>query len=295
MRDPLVPDQPAPPAGGPPVAAALSPRARFDLHLHSTRSDGRLSPEQVLEQAARNGLDVIALTDHDCAPTLPWGPVRVAGRTVRVVHAAEVSGAWDGREQHLLVYFPRQVPTEFARLMTSLCMARAERYARAARGLDLTDLAPPDPAARRGERALTRVHLSQAIVDAGHAGSLEDAFARYTSSRLGRVPSVDPTFPAVIRMARAAGGLTSWAHPPLDAVQAHLSTFVAAGLQALEAARPGLRGQERSTLLRLAHKHGLLVTGGSDNHGFPWQHPVGQWTFPMREARPFARALGLPT
>ncbi|MCK6503000.1 PHP domain-containing protein [Myxococcota bacterium] len=279
-------------AGSP---APLSPRARFDLHLHSTRSDGRLSPAQVLDQAARNGLDVIALTDHDCAPALPWGPVRVAGRTVHVLHAAEVSGAWDGREQHLLVYFPQAVPTEFARLMRSLCMARAQRYERAAEGLGLAGLTPPDEAAWRGERALTRVHLSQAIVDAGHAGSLEDAFARYTASRLGRVPPVDPTFPAVIRMARAAGGLTSWAHPQLDAVQAHLSTFVAAGLQALEAARPGLRGQERSTLLRLAHKHGLLVTGGSDNHGFPWQHPVGQWTFPMREARPFARALGLPT
>lgn len=272
----------------------LSPRARFDLHLHSTRSDGRLRPEEVLEQAARNGLDVIALTDHDCAPTLPCGPLRVAGRTIHVLHAAEVSGAWDGREQHLLVYFRGPVPAEFARLMRSLCMARATRYERAAAGLGLPDLAPPDEVARQGDRALTRVHLSQAIVSAGHAHSLEDAFARYTSSRLGRVPSVDPTFPAVIRMARAAGGFTSWAHPQLDAVQAHLQTFMAAGLQALEAARPALRGQERSTLLRLAHKHGLLVTGGSDNHGFPWQHPVGQWTFPMREARPFARALGLP-
>lgn len=262
--------------------------------MHSTRSDGRLSPEEVLRRAAEGGLDVIALTDHDCAPALPPGPVRVAGRIIHVLHAAEVSGCWEGREQHLLVYFRGQVPAEFARLMRSFCMARADRYQQAAQGLGLPGLDPPEPAAMRGERALTRVHLSEAIVATGHARDLEDAFARYTGSRLGRVPAVAPTFPAVISMARAAGGLTSWAHPPLDAVQDHLLTFIEAGLQGLESARPGLRGQERNTLLRLAHKHGLFVTGGSDFHGFPWQRPLGQWSFPMREARPFARALGLP-
>lgn len=274
---------------------ALPRRARFDLHLHSTRSDGRLDPQQVLERAAAGGLDVIALTDHDSPPSLPAGPLRVGGRTIRVLHAAEVSGSHAGREFHLLVYFPGHVPPQFAGLMRSLSRARADRYQHAADGLGLAGIPAPDPAARRGDRALTRVHLSEAIVAAGHARDLGDAFERYTASRLGRVPTVPLTYVAAIRLATAVGGITSWAHPPLDAVADHLSAFMEAGLQGLEAARPGLRGKDRSTLLRLAHKHGLLVTGGSDFHGFPWQRPLGQWAFPLREARPFARRLGLRT
>jgi len=276
-----------------PADAVLPPRARFDLHMHSDRSDGRLAPELLLQRCAEGGLDVVALTDHDSVPALKPGTWRVGGRTIRVVHAAEVSGVHEGREYHLLVYFPGTVPGHFAELLRSLSEARAERYAQAAARLGLDGVPPPDELARRGERALTRLHLAQALVDAGHVRDLEEAFRRYAGHRTGNVPLVALDYREAIGMARQAGGFTSWAHPPLDAVQSWLAAFVDAGLQGLEACRPGLRGSERSTLLRLAHKHGLLVTGGSDYHGFPGQRPPGQWSFPLREALPFARALGL--
>lgn len=275
-----------------PAAVPLRPRARFDLHLHSDLSDGTLPPAEVLRRCAEGGLDVIALTDHDIGPALPHGPHRVGGRTIHLVHATEVSGVHEGRELHLLVYFPGEMPAPYRERLRTHSALRATRYAAAVARLGLPGLAPPPAAAMAGERALTRVHLSRAIVDAGHAADMGDAFRRYTGSHLGRVPLVELGFLDAIAEARAAGGLCSWAHPPLEAVEAWLATFARAGLHALEAARPSLAAIDRNRLLRAAHKHGLLVTGGSDNHCFPGSRGLGSWSFPAREARPVARALG---
>lgn len=275
------------------AAAGLPVNARLDLHMHSVRSDGRQLPAELARLAATAGLDVIAITDHDCEPELPAGPQLLGGRTLHIVHAAEVSGMHEGEEHHLLVYFPGEMPLEFRRLLRSLCLARVQRYELACRAFAVEGLPTPDEDARQGRRALTRTHMAQALIAAGHARDLSEAYDRFAGSRAGLVPPVAPTFLAVLSMARAAGGLTSWAHPPAEAVARHLGTFVRAGLHGLETARPRLPGPERAALQKLAHRHGLIQTGGSDHHGLPNQRPLGQWSFPMREARPFARALRL--
>ncbi len=270
------------------------PRARFDLHLHSTRSDGRLAPAELLQRCAEARLDVVAITDHDIGPSLPPGRHRMAGRDIVLVHGAEVSGVHEGREYHLLVYFPGEMPADFHAFLRSLCDARVERYRQGLAATGLDDVAGPPVAALEGLQAVTRTHLSQAIVDAGHARDLHDAFARFTGNSTGNVPPVSLHFVDAIARARDAGGLTSWAHPPLDDAKRLCGTFAAAGLQGLETARPGLGPQPRNALLRLACKHGLLATGGSDFHGLPYNRALGSWSFPAREARGFARALSIP-
>ena len=95
-------------------------------------------------------------------------------------------------------------------------MARADRYTEAVRRIDLPGLPPADAQARRGERALTRTHLAQALVESGHARTLQDAFDRWAGERAGLVPHVRLQFLTAIRHAVAAGGITSWAHPKLD-------------------------------------------------------------------------------
>ncbi|RME20709.1 MAG: hypothetical protein D6798_19840, partial [Deltaproteobacteria bacterium] len=193
----------------------------------------------------------------------------------------------------LLVYFPGEMPAEFHDFLRGRCAARVARYRAGLAATGLPGVAGPPRTALEGEQAVTRTHLSQAIVDAGHARDLPDAFARYTGDRVGLVPPVDLPFLEAIDRARAAGGLTSWAHPPPEAAAALVGTFQAAGLQGLETARPGLGPVARNALLRLAHRHGLVATGGSDFHGLPHNRPLGGWSFPAREARAFARALGI--
>ena len=265
--------------------------SRFDLHLHSNRSDGRHAPEDVLRRCAQGGLDFVALTDHDLSTSLPTGEVRLGDRTVRVIGGAEMSGVHEGREYHLLVYFPDQVPHEFAIFCAHRARARAERYAAAVDRLALPGLARPDDAAFAGERALTRHHLARDLVRAGHANDLRDAFRRYADTSHGFVQTVDLPFIDAIAAARAAGGLTAWAHPPLPALRAHLPTFVDAGLQAVEVWRPMLSSADRRRVREEAKRHGLLATGGSDWHGWAGESEPGTFAVELDQIKPFLDAL----
>lgn len=264
----------------------------FDLHLHSDRSDGEHAPAEVLRRCAVNGLDVVALTDHDISPGLHAGVHRVAGRELHLLHGAEVSGVHEGKELHLLVYFPGEVPDDFAGFLAERTRARAERYDLAVHNLGLDGLPPADERARAGDRAITRLHLSQALVQAGHARDLRDAFDRFTGRSHGKVPPVTLGFLEAIDLARAAGGFTSWAHPEAADVDRWAADFAAGGLQALEIYRPGVGASGRAHLLRVAHRHGLVATGGSDWHGWD-KGGLGGFSFAERVARPFVEALGI--
>ncbi len=273
------------------MIATLPPSTRIDLHVHTDRSDGRFGTEEVLKRAARGGLDVVALTDHDLQPDLQPGPHQIEGRTIHVLAGAEVSGVHDGREYHLLVYFPSAVPEGFRDFCRQRCQERATRYTEALRRLELDGLRPAPPEAQRGDKALTRLHLARAIEQAGHATSRADAFGRYLSASRGMVPTMSTPFTEAIRIGRSFGGLTAWAHPPKPAVDAYLPTFAAAGLQGLEVLRPTVRGQDRRRLRRLARDHDLVLTGGSDWHG--WSDPEGLGLFRVeaRDVRPFLERL----
>ena len=246
----------------------LDHHRHFDLHVHSTASDGRYEPVEVLRRAATNGIDVLALTDHDLATQLPAGEHEIDGHTIHLLGAAELSGLHDGIEYHLLVYFPGEVPADFRAFCEQQSRARAERYEAARESIGLPNIAPADDASVAGQRSLTRHHLARALVDAGHAGHVRQAFQRYASYSHGHVQPVDVAFVDCIRLARAAGGVTSWAHPPLPDVQKHLEVFVEAGLQGLEALRPKVQVKNRRQYARFARKHGLFLTGGSDWHGW---------------------------
>lgn len=260
--------------------------------MHSTRSDGRLPPDEVLRQCAQHGLDVIALTDHDMAPVLPWGRHSVSGRNIRVLHGVELSTVHEDTEQHLLVYFPQEMPAGFAEFCRQLAVARAERYDEAIRRIDLPGLEPADEAARRGDRALTRTHLAKALVASGHARTLQEAFDRWAGERAGLVPHVRLKFLTAIRHAVEAGGVTSWAHPKLEQAQAWIKDAAAAGLHALEVYRPGIARPRQDGLIKLAARSGLALTGGSDYHGWsPGQ--LGAFSVSGRRVKSWARQLSL--
>lgn len=266
---------------------------RLDLHMHSDRSDGRLSPRRVLEKCAQSGLDVISLTDHDLPPVLAAGKHSIAGRTIRVLHGVELSTMHENTEQHLLVYFRDEIPADFAAFCRELVIARADRYDTARQRINLPDIPPADEAARRGERSLTRTHLSQALVKAGYARTMDEAFERWTGERAGLVPPVPVSFLDALARAKAAGGVTSWAHPSLRRAEEWVATFAEAGLDALEVYRPSHGRAKREALTKLAWRHGLHLTGGSDYHGWT-PGELGAFSMPGRVARPLAHRLGLP-
>ena len=263
-----------------------APRARLDLHLHTTQSDGRLSPQELLERCAAVGLDYVAITDHDVAPTLKSGWHELGGRRIFLIDAVEISAVYQGRELHLLAYFPGQMPDSFRTFLHSRTRERADRYDTAVERLGLSGLQKADSAARAGKRAITRHHLAHALVQAGHVPNIGAAFRHLIGNHTQVVPLVRLSWEEALERCREAGGLTSWAHPSLDDAEAWTGTFAAMGLHALETRRPRLGRLGRARLERLAQKHRLMVTGGSDWHGLPGTN-LGQFFMPGKEARAF--------
>lgn len=268
----------------------LAPRARVDLHMHSTRSDGVLDADALLVACAAAGLDVVALTDHDLPPAWAAGVQIVRGHTLRVVHGAEVSVAFAGRELHVLVYTAGEMPPRLRDFLVGRAQARAARYAEACARTGLPGLAPPDAAACAGARALTRHHVARAIFEAGHAPSPSAAFRQWLSGPASVLPPITLPLEALVAEARAAGALTAWAHPPMADAAALAPAVAAAGVDALEAVRPGIGGHGRAALGRLALKHGLAVVGGSDWHGHSGPG-IGHFAAPGREVAPFLARL----
>lgn len=267
-----------------PFPFELRPNTAFDLHLHTSASDGRYPLDEVLRRCAEGGLKVVAITDHDLPVNHRSGPVQVGEHTLYVIAGAEISGVHDGREYHLLVYFPREVPADFVAFCRRQCDERAGRFSATFRALGV-EAEPPAEA-----RALTRLHMARSLVGAGVVGSTGEAFVRFLGDSRGHVPPLSLPFVEAIRVARAAGGLTSWAHPPKSAVEAYLPTFVEAGLQGLELARPRLKGSERKALGKLAKRHGLYITGGSDWHGWTGPGP-GMFRVDAMQLSGFVEAL----
>jgi len=263
---------------------------RLDLHIHTSKSDGRLPGSEVLDRAIHGGLNWIAITDHDATGAIqPGVHVRPHG-TVHVIGGAEISGIHEGMELHLLVYFPGDVPTDFLAFCQGRCQARASRYETGRASLDIQGIPPADASSRMGDRALTRLHLAQALVNMGHTRTIQHAFDTHLASRHGHVPSVELSFVDAIAIARAQGGLTSWAHPNPTQAERHLETFVEAGLQGLEVLRPQMKKSHTTRLKNLAKKHSLFITGGSDWHG--WNDPdLGKFAVEAQQIRGFLQAL----
>jgi predicted metal-dependent phosphoesterase TrpH len=256
--------------------------------MHSDRSDGRHPADAVLEQAVKGRLDVIALADHDLPNVLTPGVHELKGRSLRVLAAAEVSGSHEGKEFHLLAYFPGSMPESFRDFLRERARSRAERYDTAVRRLPFADVPLSDDDARDGRRSLTRHHLYRALRERGHVRDAREGFALIGGATV--VPLIDISYLEAIRAARAAGAFTSWAHPSFDDAERHVARFAAEGLRALEGVRPGIDRRTRNGLRGLAERHRLLLTGGSDYHG--WHDPpLGTFAFTGERARSFLEAL----
>ncbi len=258
---------------------------KLDLHVHTDRSDGKYAPAEVLRRAAAAGLDAIAVADHDLDPVLPPGLHEVDGHPIRVIAAAEVSGHHEGREYHLLVYFPGEPPPEARAFLRQRAAARSIRFDEAMARLGVDARAPAE--ATRGELALTRFHMARELETSGRVRRAHDAWTLLGGDT---VPLIDLAYVDAIRLARSWGAITSWAHPPLADANRHLAAVVAAGLHAVEASRPSHDRATRNGLARLAKRFNLLVTGGSDWHGW-WEGELGLYRFEHDPAKLFLSRL----
>lgn len=244
---------------------------RLDLHIHSTASDGALSPRAVLEAAATARLDVIALADHDTTAgvrRLLEGGIR---RSIQVLPALEVSSTLEGRELHFLGYFVdphagviRAHEERAVRLREKRMQGMIQRLGEAGVNVEFDAVVE---AAGPERTALSRPHLARALVAARYVSSVSEAFDRYIGDDH---PAFLPTSllspEEAIHLVLDAGGIPVWAHPPENLVENLLPRLVQGGLKGLEVYRPRHAPRYTLRLESLCRAWKLLLSGGSDWH-----------------------------
>ena len=259
---------------------------RIDLHTHSNASDGTLTPAELVQAAARAGLDVVALTDHDTTrghaeaiAALPEGLTLVTG--------AELSCRLDGVPLHMLAYL---FDPEEPELLRERELVRDDRVPRArAMVAKLQELGVGvtwEQVARiAGDGSVGRPHIASALVELGLVDSVSDAFTSDWLANDGRAyvekHESDPF--EVIRLVKAAGGVTVFAHPAAAkrgqvVPESAIAELAAAGLDGIEADHMDHEPATRARLRGLAAELGLLATGSSDYHGSRKSVGLGEFT-----------------
>jgi len=271
--------------------------SRADLHSHSTFSDGRLTPTQLIDLAYRNGVRLMALTDHDITDGLPEAFEAAARHEdFTLIPGIEMSTDIPGNEVHILGHFIDWQDADFQRELEHLQDSRVGR----ARGMveKLIELGKPVSWERvqaiAGDGAVGRPHIALALVEAGHVSTVNEAFDLYISRNgPAYVEREKMTPPEVVQMLLAVGGLATLAHPrDLGHLEDLLADLKGAGLTGMEVYYQDYGPEEVERLRRLAEKFGLLPLGGSDFHGLggPQQREPGDIPLPWE---PVQRLLDL--
>lgn len=241
-----------------------------DLHIHSTASDGALTPAEVVARAAALGIAVIAITDHDTVAGIDEAVEAGRDLGVRVIPGVELSAGIDGRGVHVLGY---HIDHTREALSVELARLRAVRIERAAHIVDSLassglDLSMHDVLDAADGGAVGRAHIAQVLVSAGHASSVSDAFARLLGSgRPHYVPKPVGSLAQVVGWIHDAGGVAVLAHPALSEVDDLIGSLAGHGVVGIEAYHASHDRPTRERYVALAREHGLICTGGSDFHG----------------------------
>jgi hypothetical protein len=253
----------------------------IDLHIHSTASDGTLTPSEILALAVKRGLKAIAITDHDSlsgsVAALESGiPTALKFMTGIEISAAAPDGYNIGGSVHILGYGIDCRHAALNDLLDKLKIAREERNPKIVARLNalgmrlnMDELAPIV-----GDAVAGRPHIAQLLVKKGMAASIDDAFGRFLGkNKPAYVHKYRIPMAMAIAAINRAGGVAVLAHPFLngpsdpEAFEAFLLTLKSMGLMGLEAYYPEHSSSVTADYCRLAHKHHLLITGGTDFHG----------------------------
>jgi predicted metal-dependent phosphoesterase TrpH len=264
----------------------------FDLHNHSTRSDGLLSPTQLIELAARTGVDAIALTDHDTVEGLHEAAEAARRHGIGFVPGVEISVSWGDTTLHIVGL---QVDPDSTVLREGLNSIRAGRVGRARRigeALERLGFANTFESALElagDERVLSRTHFARHLAERGAVKDTQQAFDRYLAKgKPAYVPHQWATLEDAVKWIRAAGGVAVVAHPgrydlkPMFRDEM-LKEFREFGGSAIEVVTGSHRPEEYAHWQRIALEQGFLASRGADYHG-PGESPCEPGTLPALHA-----------
>ncbi len=249
---------------------------RIDLHTHSKHSDGTLSPTELVELAAAEGLCALALTDHDTTSGVEEAADTGARVGVEVIPGCEVSTNYEGRSVHVLAHGVPTGTPEFESFLEGVRASRVERNALMLERLAELDcpLSMDEVESHAEGRIIARPHFAKAMIARGYVPDFRAAFDRYLKDGGPAYVVVDRTpSTAAVAAIRAAGGVATVAHPRQIALESDkawnefFGALVDAGLAGIEVGHPSHKPRHRAFFGALADRFDLVPTGGSDFHG----------------------------
>ena len=245
----------------------------IDLHTHTTASDGRLSPAQLVARASSAGVTVLAVTDHDTVAACAAVAEACAKARITFVPGIEITAALLGDDVHMLGYFFDPASPALETFLDSQRRRRLDRVREMIDRLSRFDItldaeAVLRPAVEDPTKSAGRPWIARALVAGGHVKTTGEAFDRWLArDRPAFVPRFAATPAEVIARIHDAGGLASVAHPGLLGRDEWISGFAGAGLDAVEAHHSRHDADTTSHYRAMAERMQLAVSGGSDFHG----------------------------
>jgi len=244
----------------------------IDLHMHTTASDGRCTPEDLVERCWTKGIRTMAVTDHDTMAGVEPTQRAAAARGMTCLPGIEITSVHGGKDVHMLAYF---LPPDTPGLQPMLVAQRQQRVNRALEIASRLEKlgAPVDAdamveAAAGSGKSLARPQIAQALIAAGHVATVAEAFDRYLGEDSpAYVPHTGVSPAEVVTLVVSGGGIPSLAHPGYRPKDDIIPGLVEAGLVGVEVYHSSHDEAATAHYLAIAKQHGLLVTGGSDFHG----------------------------
>ncbi|AKE95813.1 PHP domain-containing protein [Cronobacter sakazakii] len=253
----------------------------YDLHSHTTASDGLLTPEQLVHRAVEMGIHTLAITDHDTTAGLPAAHEEIAraGLALRLIDGVEISTLWENHEIHIVGLGIDITHPEMVTFLDGQAQRRTRRAEMIAERLEKARI----PGALEGAKRLadggvvTRGHFARFLIEDGRATNMANVFKHYLArGKTGYVPPQWCTIEQAIDVIHHSGGQAVIAHPGRYQLSAKwlkrlLNQFAAAGGDAMEVAQCQQAPNERNQLASYAGQFGLLASQGSDFHQpCPW-------------------------
>ncbi len=255
-------------------------QSTIDLHAHSTASDGELAPDALVKRAAQNGIETLALTDHDTVAGLVKAYAAAMQYNIKLINGIELSARWNNKTIHIVGLNIEADNKTMIDATVQLNQLREERAVKIGEKLEKVGINNAFKETKRlaGTGTVTRQHFAQFLVNNGHAKSHADVFKRFLVNNKPGYVSVDwPELDETICNIHSAGGVAVIAHPlrykmTATKLRKLISEFKVLGGEAIEVVTGNNNKNEISTVSNYAKKYNVAASIGSDFHNCksPW-------------------------
>ncbi len=251
---------------------ALIEQGGMDLHSHSFASDGQFKPKELAKRAESAGLEILALTDHDTVAGVEEFMSAGQNLSLTTVPGVEISCQSGKKRFHILGYYIDWTRPKLKKRLNFFEQARADRVRRMLEVLARhtgIKISFDEVSRRAGKSLIGKPHVAQTLVAKGVVNSTAEAFNQYLAHGrpLDKVPKERMGVNEAIGLIKESGGVPVLAHPVLHEGKLDLKRLIGLGIEGLEVFYSDNQAEDSAHYWKLARKHDLIVTGGSDFHG----------------------------